>query len=102
MGIERRDLVDLDEGQPHLLGQRRQMASIEAAAMVLQQVEMLDQQVAAALAVAEQPLHLGRGRRIDLPALRVIEPAPPPRARMDAPVVGMLRTHQPFQSTRDL
>ena len=74
MGVERGDLVDLDERQPHLLGQRRQMAGMQAAEMVLQQMQMLDQQVAATLALAEQRLHLGRGCRIDLPALRVVGP----------------------------
>ncbi len=87
MGVERGDLVDLDQRQPHLLGERRQMARVQAAEMVLQQVQVLDQQVAPALAVAEQRLHLGQRRRIDLPALRVIETAPPPRSRMDAAVV---------------
>ena len=93
MGVERGDLVDLDQRQPHLLGQRRQMARMQAAEMVLQQMQMLDQQVAAALAVAEQRLHLGQSGRIDLPAFRMVETAPPPRARMDAAVVCRLRTH---------
>ena len=48
---------------------------------------MLDQQVAAALAVAEQRLHLGQRLRIDLAAFRLVEPAPPSRAGMDAAVV---------------
>ena len=89
MGVERGDLVDLDQGEPHLLGQRRQMARMQAAEMVLQQVQVLDQQVAPALAVAEQCLHLGECGGIDLPPLRMIGPAPPPRARMDAPVVSL-------------
>ena len=55
--------------------------------MVLQQMQMLDQQVAPALALAEQRLHLVERRRVDLPALRMVEPAPPPGARMNAPVV---------------
>ena len=87
MGVERGDLVDLDQGQPHLLGQGRQMARMEAAVMVLQQVQMLDQQVAPPLALPEQRLHLGQRRRIDLPPLRMVEPAPPPRAGVDAAVV---------------
>ena len=67
MGVERGDLVDLDEGEPHLLGERREMARMQAAEMVLQQMQVLDQQVAAALALAEQRLHLGQRRR-DRPA----------------------------------
>ena len=46
------------------------MARVQAAEMVLQQMQMLDQQVAPALAVAEQRLHLVERRRIDLPAFR--------------------------------
>ncbi len=63
------------------------MAGVEAAEMVLQQMQVLDQQVAAALALAEQRLDLGERRGIDLAALRVIRPAPPPGAGMDAAVV---------------
>ncbi len=88
MGVERGDLVDLDQRQPHLLGQRREVARMQAAEMVLQQMQVLDQQVAPPLAVAEQRLHFVQRRRIDLPALRVIRPAPPARAGMDAPVVA--------------
>ena len=88
MSVERGDLVDLDEREPHLLGERREMARMQAAEMVLQQVQMLDQQVAPALALAEQRLHLGERGGIDLPALRMIRPAPPSRAGMDAPVVS--------------
>jgi hypothetical protein len=58
MCIERGDLVDLDEGKPHLLGQRREMSRMQAPEMVLKQVEVFDQQVAPALAMAEQCLHL--------------------------------------------
>src|ERR1700738_1725516 len=41
MGVERGDLVDLDECEPHLLGQCHKMARIEATAMVLQQMKVL-------------------------------------------------------------
>ena len=94
MGVERGDLVDLDKGEPHLLGQCRQMARVQAAETVLQQMQVLDQQVAAALAVPEQRLHLGQRRRVDLPALRMVETAPPPRPRMNAPVVPYRRRHR--------
>jgi len=43
MGVERGDLIDFDEGEPHLLGERRQMARMQAAEMVLQQMQVLDQ-----------------------------------------------------------
>ncbi len=90
MGVERGDLVDLDQGEAHLLGQRRHVARVEAAEMVLQQVQMLDQEVAPALALAEQRAHFVECRRVDLPALRMVEPAPPPGARMNAAVVPRL------------
>jgi hypothetical protein len=54
MGIEGRDLVDLDEGEPHGIRERREMARVQAAEMVLQEVEVLDQQVGAARTITEQ------------------------------------------------
>jgi hypothetical protein len=50
-------------------------------------MQVLDQQIAPPLALAEQRLHFGESRRVDLPAFRMIRPAPPPRARMDPAVV---------------
>ena len=93
MGVERGDLVDLDECQPHLLGQRRQMARMETTEAVLQQMQVLDQQVAPAFAVPEQRLHFVQCRGVDLPALWTVEPAPPSRARVNAPVVPSLGVH---------
>ena len=87
MGVERGDLVHLGQRQPYLLGQRHQMPRVQAAVMVLQQMQMLDQQVAPALAIAEQRLHLIERRRIDLPAFRDVAAVPPSRTRMDAPVM---------------
>ena len=89
MGVERGDLVDFGQRQPHLLGQRDQMPRVQAAVFVLQQMQMLDQQVAAPLAIAEQVLYLGERGRIDLPALRRRRAAPPPGAGMDAAVVSL-------------
>jgi hypothetical protein len=63
------------------------MARMQAPEMVLQQVQVFDQQVSPALAFAEQYLHLAERGGIDLPPLRMIRPAAPPRARVDAPVV---------------
>src|SRR5260370_4026615 len=98
MGVERGDLVNLGEREAHLLGQGHEMARVQAAEMVLQQMEVLDQEVATALALAEQRRDLGERRRVDLAALRVIGPAPPPRAGMDAPIVSCLGTHSLFRS----
>jgi hypothetical protein len=69
------------------------MARIEAAEMVLQQMQVLDQKVAPPLAVAEQRLKFGERQGIDLPPLRVIRPAPPPGARMNAAVVFCRKSH---------
>ncbi len=94
MGIERGDLVDLDEGEPHLLGERRQMPRVQATEMVLQQVQMLDQQVAPALALSPSSAWTSDERGgIDLPPLRMIRPAPPPGAGVDAPVVSYRSAH---------
>ena len=93
MGVKRGDLVDLDEREPHFLGERRQMTRMEAAEMVLQEMQVLDQQVTPALALAEQRLHLCERRRIDLPPFRVIRPPTAPRARVDAAVVFCCKNH---------
>src|SRR4051794_27880408 len=93
MSIERGNLVDLDQGEPHFLGQRREVACMQAPEIVLQQVQMFDQQVAPPLALPEQSLHLGECSGIDLPPLRMIGAAPPPRTGMDAPVVLYGRRH---------
>ena len=87
MRVERGDLVDLDQRQPHFLGQRREVARVQAAVMVLQQMQVLDQQVPSAFPVAEQRLHLGQRLGLDLAALRLVAPAPPSGAGMDAAVV---------------
>src|SRR5215469_12369937 len=69
------------------------MPRMQATKMVLQQMHMLDQQVAAPLSVAKQRMHLGQGARVDLPALWVIRPAPPARSGVDAPVVFRRKSH---------
>src|SRR5580704_10928291 len=67
--------------------------------MVLQQMQMLDQQVAAPLAVAGQRL------RLDLASFRMVEPAPPAGAGMDAPIVFLRLCHsrslQPLSRMRE-
>jgi hypothetical protein len=52
MGIEGRNLVDFGECELHLGRQRRQMRGGEMPVVVLDQVQVLDQQVAPALALA--------------------------------------------------
>jgi hypothetical protein len=63
------------------------MPRMQAPEMVLQQVQVLDQQVAPALAFAEHSLHLAERSGIDLPPLRVVRPAPPARTGVEAAVV---------------
>jgi hypothetical protein len=52
------------------------------AVLVLDQVKMLDQQVAPARPLAEQSLDLAQGGRIDLPPLQRIPAAAAPRTGM--------------------
>ena len=84
MGIEGGDLVDLDERKPHLVRERHEMARVQAAVLVLQQVQMLDQKIGSARPVAEERANLLQGLRIDLPPLRRLARAAPPGARVDA------------------
>jgi hypothetical protein len=51
-------------------------------------MQVLDQEVGAALALPEQARNLGKRGRVDLAALWVIGPTPPPGPGMDAPVVS--------------
>jgi hypothetical protein len=85
MRIERGNLVDLDQGEPHLLGERREMGRAQIAVMVLDQMEMLDQQVPPARTIAEHRTHLVERLRIDLPSLRRPPPLTATGTRMNAP-----------------
>src|SRR2546421_9304313 len=69
------------------------MTRMEAAEMVLQQMQMLDQQVAPPFALTQQSLHFGESGGFDLPSLREIRPPPSPRARVNAPVVSCCQSH---------
>src|ERR1700730_15573159 len=69
------------------------MARMQAAEMVLQQMQVLDQQIVAPLALAEQRQDLVDRGRVNLPALRMIEAAPPAGAGMDAAIVFRGRLH---------
>ena len=88
MGIERCNLVHLDERQLHLVGERREMAGVEAAILVLQQVQVLDQQVALRRLLAQERQHLVERFRLDLAAARQVAAAAAAGAGMDA---AMLR-----------
>ena len=69
MGVEGGDLVDLGQRQSHLVGERRQMRGRKIAVVVLDEVQMLDQQIAPAIALVQQRPDLRERRRVDLPAL---------------------------------
>ena len=75
-------------GQPHLLGERGEMRGAEVAVAVLDQMQMLDQQIAPARPVAEQRAHLDQRPLLDLAPLGM---APvPPFARSRAAVLADL------------
>ena len=70
MRVEGRDLVDFGLRELHLLRERREMRGREMAVAVLDEMQVLDQQIAPARPVAEQRTHLVERRRIDLAAFR--------------------------------
>ena len=90
MRVEGRDLVDFGERELHLLRERGEMRGGEMAVVVLDQMQMLDQQIAPARPVGEQRAHLVERRRVDLAALG--------RARRPAAAAGLwlllARIHQ--------
>ena len=69
MRVEGRGLEHLGERQLHLVGKRGEMRRGDLVILVLDQVQMLDQEIAPPRPVAEQQLDLVRGGRIDLAAL---------------------------------
>src|SRR5262249_55446287 len=79
----------------HLLRQRGEMRRGKVAVAVLDQVQVLDQQVAPALAVAKQGAHLVERTRINLPALGGLAGAiAPSRARpLSRPLIVGSRIH---------
>ncbi len=70
MGVERRGLEHLRKRQLHLVGKRREMGRGNLMIFVLDEMEMLDQEIALPRPVAEQEFDLVRGGRIDLTPLR--------------------------------
>ena len=69
MRVEGRGLEHFGKRQLHLVGQRREMRRGNLMILVLDQVQMLDQEIAPPRPVAEQKLDLVRRRRVDLAAL---------------------------------
>src|SRR3954470_19906723 len=70
MRIEGRDLIDFGLRELHLSGERGQVRAGDIDVFVLDQMQVLDQQIALARAVAEQRYDLSGRAWIDLPALR--------------------------------
>jgi hypothetical protein len=66
----------------HLVGEGGEVARGNLPVGVLDQMQMLDQEIAPPRPVAEQPFDLQRGGGIDLAALRRRFRPPPPLARM--------------------
>ena len=82
MRVEGRRLEHLREGQLHLVGKRRQMRGRNLVVGILDQMQMLDQQIAPPRPVAKQKRNLFSGLRIDLAALGGRFGALAPLARM--------------------
>ena len=83
--VERGDLVDLDGGQRHLLGQRDEMVLADRAESILDQVQVLDQEVAAPGHVPEQPADRLQRIRVDDASLGERRRMTPARAGMEWP-----------------
>ena len=67
--VEGRDLEHLGQGQAHLVRQRGEMAVRQVRVAVLDQMQVLDQQVAPPRPRAEQGAHLRQRTGVDLAAL---------------------------------
>ncbi len=78
MGVEGRHLVDLGERKLHFLRQGGKVRGREMTVMVLNQMQMLDEEIAPARPIGQQREHFLQSFRIDLTALRrARRPAPP-------------------------
>ena len=84
VGIEGRDLVDLRHGNGHEAGERVEVAGLEAALGVLDEMEVLDQQVAPVGAFADHFPDIRPGRVVEYPAFRVRRRLAAPGSRMNS------------------
>ena len=80
--VEGRDLIDLGQRELHLLRECGKMLGREMPVSVLNEMEMLDQEIAPALALAQERTHLIERTRIDLAPLGRARRPPPPAARL--------------------
>jgi len=83
MRIEGRNLVDFGERKLHLGSERREVRGGEVPMPVLDEMQMLDQEIAPARRIAKQRAHLIRRRGINLATLRGLW-----RAALAADAVG--------------
>ncbi len=82
MGVEGRGLEHFREGKIHLVGKRGEVGRGDLMIFVLDEMQMLDQEIAPPRPVAEQGFDLLRGDRIDLASLGRGFGPPAPLARM--------------------
>src|ERR1700687_613103 len=78
MRVEGCDLIDLGQSEPHFLCQSGEMRGREMTVAILDQVQMLDQQIAPTLTLAKERAYFVKRARVDLAALwRARRPASP-------------------------
>src|ERR1041384_1520242 len=70
MRVEGRNLIDFGLRKLHLIGERREMRGGKMSVPILDEMQMLDQQIAPTRLFAEQRAHLVARRHVDLAALR--------------------------------
>src|SRR5262249_34721007 len=93
MRIERRDLVDLGQSELHLGRQSGEMGRRQMTVVILNKMQMLDQEIAPALAVTKQRAYLLERLRVDLTALRRARRATPAASAAVA-AIGRRRARQ--------
>ena len=86
MRIEGRDLENLNKRKTHFRRQRNEMACVKAAEAILQKMQMLDQKIGLARAIAQQGSNLFEGVQVNLPALGKFPRFPPPGAGMNVAI----------------
>ena len=69
MRVEGCDLIDLGQSEPHFLRQSGEMRGRKMTVAILDQVQMLDQQIAPTLALAKERTYFLKRARLDLAAL---------------------------------
>src|SRR5262245_19492447 len=68
MRVESRDLINLGQRQLHFRSERREMRGGEIAVLILNEMQMLNQKIAAAWPVRQKGTNFVERLRVDLPA----------------------------------